>query len=111
MGKISKKEESLVSINISQKSREELLKGRFLGRNLFKKNYGRISGGSAIRDSSQKWLRLEVYSPLIWGAKGEIIFRLFPIISISQKFFSIFFLTLEKKGIDEKVICYHNISN
>ena len=39
------------------------------------------------------------------------IFRLFPIISISQKFFSIFFLTLEKIGIDEKVICYHNISN
>ena len=38
-------------------------------------------------------------------------FRLFPIISISQKFFSIFFLTLEKIGIDEKVICYHNISN
>ena len=41
----------------------------------------------------------------------EIIFRLFTIISISQKFFSIFFLTLEKIGIDEKVICYHNISN
>ena len=40
-----------------------------------------------------------------------IIFHLFPIISISQKFFSIFFLTLEKIGIDEKVICYHNISN
>ena len=40
-----------------------------------------------------------------------IIFRLFPIISISQNFFSIFFLTLEKIGIDEKVICYHNISN
>ena len=39
------------------------------------------------------------------------IFRLFPIISISQKFFTIFFLTLEKIGIDEKVICYHNISN
>ena len=39
------------------------------------------------------------------------IFRLFPIISISQKIFSIFFLTLEKIGIDEKVICYHNISN
>ena len=38
-------------------------------------------------------------------------FRLFPIISISQKFFSIFFLTLENIGIDEKVICYHNISN
>ena len=39
------------------------------------------------------------------------IFRLFPIISISQKFFSIFFLTLEKIGIDEKVLCYRNISN
>ena len=38
-------------------------------------------------------------------------FRLFPIISISQKIFSIFFLTLEKIGIDEKVICCHNISN
>ena len=42
---------------------------------------------------------------------GVSIFRLFPIISISQKFFSFFFLTLEKIGIDEKVICYHNISN
>ena len=41
----------------------------------------------------------------------NFFFRLFPIISISQKFFSIFFLTLEKIGIDEKVICYHNISN
>ena len=39
------------------------------------------------------------------------IFRLFPIISISQKFFSFFFLILEKIGIDEKVICYRNISN
>ena len=39
------------------------------------------------------------------------LFRLFPIISISQKFFSFFFLTLEKIGIDEKVICCHNISN
>ena len=39
------------------------------------------------------------------------IFRLFPIISISQNFFLIFFLTLEKIGIDKKVICYHNISN
>ena len=41
----------------------------------------------------------------------NLFFRLFPIISISQKIFSIFFLTLEKIGIDEKVICYHNISN
>ena len=30
--------------------------------------------------------------------------------SISQKNLSIFFLTLEKIGIDKKVICYHNIS-
>jgi hypothetical protein len=28
----------LVAINISQKPREEFLKGRFLGRNLLKKN-------------------------------------------------------------------------
>ena len=41
----------------------------------------------------------------------KYFFRLFPIISIPQKFFSFFFLTLEKIGIDEKVICYHNISN
>ena len=33
----------------------------------------------------------------------NIFFRLFPIISISHKIFSIFFLTLEKIGIDEKV--------
>ena len=33
-----------------------------------------------------------------------ILFRLFPIISISQKFFSFFFLTLEKTGIDENGI-------
>ena len=45
------------------------------------------------------------------SAQNRSIFRLFPIISISQKIFSIFFLTLEKIGIDEKVICYHNISN
>ena len=32
------------------------------------------------------------------------IFRLFPIISISQKFFSFFFLTLEKIEIDENGI-------
>ena len=41
----------------------------------------------------------------------KYFFRLFPIISISQKFFKIFFLTQEKIGIDKKVICYHNISN
>ena len=34
----------------------------------------------------------------------KYIFRLFPIISISQKIFSIFFLTLEKIGIDENGI-------
>ena len=48
------------------------------------------------------------------GSRKQVsnyIFRLFPIISISQRFFSIFFLTLEKIGIDEKVMCYHNISN
>ena len=45
------------------------------------------------------------------GLKGIKIFHLFPIISISKIFFSIFFLTLEKIGIDEKVISYHNISN
>ena len=48
---------------------------------------------------------------LLYVVQGNMLFRLFPIISISQKFFSIFFLTLEKIGIDEKVICYHNISN
>merc|ERR1711956_10383 len=42
---------------------------------------------------------------------SNVFFRLFPIISISQNFLIIFFLTLEKIGIDEKVICYHNISN
>ena len=42
---------------------------------------------------------------------GNLFFRLFSIISISQKIFSIFFLTLEKIGIDKKVIYYHNISN
>ena len=41
----------------------------------------------------------------------NVFFCLFPIISISQNFLIIFFLTLEKIGIDEKVICYHNISN
>ena len=46
-----------------------------------------------------------------WHLSSTYFFRLFPIISISQKIFSIFFLTLEKIGIDKKVICYHNISN
>ena len=45
------------------------------------------------------------------GPTRKTFFRLFPIISISQNFLIIFFLTLEKIGIDEKVICYHNISN
>ena len=49
--------------------------------------------------------------PKFLGTAETYIFRLFPIISISQKFFSFFFLKLEKIGIDEKVICYHNISN
>ena len=31
-----------------------------------------MSGDPATRDSSQKWLKFKVYSPLIWGAKGEI---------------------------------------
>ena len=51
-----------------------------------------------------------VHRPSVITGKYNL-FRLFPIISISQKNFSIFFLTLEKIGIDEKVICYHNISN
>ena len=41
-------------------------------------------------------------------------FRLFPIISISQIFLIIWIFIVqigEKIGIDEKVICYHNISN
>ena len=29
-------------------------------------------GRFRTRDSSQKWLKFEVYSPLIWGAKREI---------------------------------------
>ena len=55
----------------------------------------------------------EIYSALgrTCNAPKMVFFRLFPIISISQKIFLIFFLTLEKIGIDEKVICYHNISN
>lgn len=53
------------------------------------------------------------YVDFLLTLNNKIIFffRLFPIISISQNIFSIFFLTLEKIGIDEKVICYHNISN
>ena len=69
-----------------------------------------VSKGSKIttEDSSLpgSWIQLILR---FW--KNHDIFRLFPIISISQKFFSFFFLTLEKIGIDEKVICYHNISN
>ena len=50
----------------------------------------------------------EVLEEKNWKIGECILFRLFPIISISQRFF---FLTLEKIGIDKKVICYHNISN
>ena len=50
-------------------------------------------------------------NPVVYFLTTKVLFRLFPIISISQKFLIIFFLTLEKIGIDEKVICYHNISN
>ena len=38
-----------------------------------------------------------------------VFFRLFPIISTSQILSKL--SNLEKIGIDEKVICYHNISN
>ena len=61
------------------------------------------------------------FSPLLWTTKylffykknymTKLIFRLFPIISISQKFCSIFFLGLEKIKKKKKVICYHNCSN
>ena len=56
------------------------------------------------------WQRSFSFDHALISRKKKKI-RLFPIISISQKFFSIFFLILEKIGIDEKVICYHNISN
>ena len=62
------REESLIAINISQKPRENFLKGRYLGKK-FEKRQGRMSGDPATRDSSQKWLKFEVYSPLIWVAK------------------------------------------
>ena len=75
--------------------------------------------------NSDLWrIQCESYHDLSWdvhkrscfkeGERGypkNVFFRLFPIISLSQKFLIIFFLTLEKIGIDEKVICYHNISN
>ena len=42
----------------------------------------------------------------------EIIFSVyFLLYPYPKKFSHFFFLTLEKIGIDEKVICYHNISN
>ena len=56
-------------------------------------------------------LGADEYLEKLEGKIRKCFFRLFPIISISQKFFSFFSLTLEKIGIDEKVICYHNISN
>ena len=72
-----------------------------------------------VRKNSQKQVKIQKSTDNHLLFNGLIqenidisdIFRLFPIISISQNFFSIFFLTLEKIGIDEKVICYHNISN
>ena len=67
----------------------------------------RNSLSNQISLASTALATISVIAPAI----GKDFFRLFPIISISQKFFSIFFLTLEKIGIDEKVICYHNISN
>ena len=48
----------------------------------------------------------------VFGTNVRIIF--FPSVSYYfhiPKIFLNFFLTLEKIGIDEKVICYHNISN
>ena len=66
-----------------------------------------LKSGKFIVENSKNYLD---YTVCTLNVRHDI-FRLFPIISISQKFFSIFFLTLEKIGIDEKVICYHNISN
>ena len=69
-----------------------------------------ISDGIGIVNNLYKkvnWARLFTRKGIKEG-KNTIekkLFRLFPIISISQKFFSIFFLTLEKIGLDEKVIC------
>ena len=59
-----------------------------------------------IQHQKVGWIALQSFV-----MRSPNLFRLFPIISISQKFFSIFFHTLEKIGIDKKVICYHNISN
>ena len=70
----------------------------------------RIRGGMGGKSLSKKYI-IEKESKLQKQIKESIKYRLFPIISISQKSFSIFFLTLEKIGIDEKVICYHNIFN
>ena len=68
------------------------------------------SKNSSKSQKFPKFVKKEIPIPSPKRANKNF-FRLFPIISISQKFFSIFFLTLEKIGIDEKVICYHNISN
>ena len=62
-------------------------------------------------DSIPSYLEKHLLEEVLGEFGLNYLFRLFPIISVSQKFFSFFFLTLEKIGIDEKVICYHNISN
>ena len=53
-------------------------------------------------------------APEIFCQKTGNVYSFFPSISYYfhiPKYFLIFFLTLEKIGIDKKVICYHNISN
>ena len=70
-----------------------------------------------FKELNSKWKRVSFRHFNLWilllthPDSTKIIFCLFPIISISQKFLLIFFLTLEKIGIDKKVICCHNISN
>ena len=60
-----------------------------------------------LKTFTENWVSKQAFLFWYWQQqKNPIFFRLFPIISISH-----FFLTLEKIGIDEKVICYHNISN
>ena len=79
--------------------------------NKSKGNSNQINSGLAqVLDIEEKCAASPYLLPTTDQATNGF-FRLFPIISISQKFFSFFFLTLEKIGIDEKVICYHNISN
>ena len=79
------------------KNRTDITHWDFLPKSLSLRCYTTLEGVFGVQRSRQ--------------GQGTIIFRLFPIISISQKFFSFFFLRLEKIGTDEKVICYHNISN